>query len=500
MSNIRRQSIISSILIYVGFAFGALNTYLFTKEGGFTKEQYGLTGAFMAIGSIIMSIAGLGMPSYVNKFFPYYKDYLPKKQNDQATWSLLVSLLGFIFVMIAGLFMKNVAIRAFDNSPQIIQYYYWLFPFGLGLTLFSVMEVLAWHHHKSVLSNFLKEVQFRVFVTILFVLVSVKLISDFDIFIKIYSFLYLFLALLLFLYLISSGKISITFSVSKVTRRLFKKILTLCAFIWGGTLVYNLAAVADTIIIIGIFPDGVAMAGLFTFAQYLTSLIQAPQRSIVAASVAHLSQAWKDKDYEKINRIYQRSSINQLIFSVGMFCLIWLNYNDAIISFNMQQDYLAAINVFLFMGLVKIVDMGTGVSGQIIATSTYWRFDFTTGIILLAITLPLTWILTKKLGLVGPAISNLISFSVYNFIRYLFLLRKFKMQPFTRKSILALLLALACYGICYFLFVNNQGIEWMIFRSSLFLVLFGTGTYYLKLTPDMKAVLETLKNKLLSRK
>ena len=70
MSNIRRQSIMSSMLIYVGFAFGALNTYLFTKEGGFTKEQYGLTGAFMAIGSIIMSVAGLGMSSYVNKFFP----------------------------------------------------------------------------------------------------------------------------------------------------------------------------------------------------------------------------------------------------------------------------------------------------------------------------------------------------------------------------------------------------------------------------------------------
>jgi hypothetical protein len=49
-----------------------------------------------------------------------------------------------------------------------------------------------------------------------------------------------------------------------------------------GTLIYNIAAVADTIIIAGVFPDGAGMVGLFTFAQYLTSLIQAPQRSIVA--------------------------------------------------------------------------------------------------------------------------------------------------------------------------------------------------------------------------
>src|SRR6185369_13548882 len=191
----------------------------------------------------------LGMPAYVNKFFPYYKDHLPKNKNDQATWALLVSIIGFSFVAIAGLFMRNVVGRVFENSPQVVQYYYWLFPFGLGLTLFSVLEVFAWHNHKSILSNYLKEVQFRVFITILFILVSVSVIKEFDLFIKIYSFLYLLLAIVLFIYLYSTGKISLNFSVSKVTRRLFKKILMLCGFVWGGTLIYNLAVVADTIII-----------------------------------------------------------------------------------------------------------------------------------------------------------------------------------------------------------------------------------------------------------
>jgi O-antigen/teichoic acid export membrane protein len=497
MSNIRRQSIISSILIYIGFAFGALNTYLFTRAGGpFTKEEYGLTGIFIAIGSIMMTVGTFGMPAYINKFFPYYKDHLPKNKNDQATWALLVSISGFILVGIAGLFLKNTATKVFDNSPQLVQYYYWLFPFGLGLILFSVLEAFAWQNHKSVLSIYLKEVQLRVFVTILFVLVSISVIKDFDLFIKIYSFLYLLLALILFIYLYSTGKLSFTFSVSKVTRRFSRKILTLSGFIWGGTLIYNLSAVADTIIIALIFPDGIGMVGLFTFPQYLTSLIQAPQRSIIAASVAHLSQAWKDKNYEKIKLIYQRSSINQLIFSAGMYCLISLNYNDAIDSFNLQQDYKTAFNVFLFMGLMRIVDMGTGVSGQIIGTSTFWRFDFITGIILLVLTLPLTWVLTKELELVGPAIANLIAFTVYNFIRYIFLLRKFNMQPFTIKSLFAIALALVCYGICYFLLHNMTGILWLVIRSLLFIALFFAGTYWLNLTPDLRIVLGNLKKKL----
>lgn len=265
---------------------------------------------------------------------------------------------------------------------------------------------------------------------------------------------------------------------------------------WSGTLIYNLAAVADTIIIALVFPNGIGMAGLFTFPQYLTSIIQAPQRGIVAASVAHLSQAWKDKDYKRIKLIYQRSSINQLVFSAAMYCLILLNYNDAIDSFKLQPEYKIAIGVFVFMGLMRIVDMGTGVSGQIITTSTFWRFDFITGIVLLVLNLPLTWILTKQIGLVGPAVANLIAFTVYNFIRYLFLWRKFNMQPFTIKSLLAILLALACYGICYFLLSDKAGIEWLVIRSLLFLGLFFAGTWRLNLTPDLKIVLESLKKKI----
>ena len=496
MSNIRRQSIISSILIYVGFAFGALNTYLFTREGGpFTKEEYGLTGVFMAIGSIMMSLATLGMPSYINKFFPYYKDHLPKNKNDQATLALLVSLVGFLLVGIGGLFLKNIVGETFANSPQVVIYYYWLFPFGLGLTFFSVLEALAWSNHKSILSNYFKEVQFRVFVTLLFVFTNIGLIKSFDVFIKIYSFLFLFIAVLLFIYLYSTGKISFTFSISKVTRRFIKKIVTLCSFVWGGTLIYTFAAAADTIIIALIFPNGAGMAGLFTFAQYLTSLIQAPQRSIVAASVAHLSQAWKDKDYGKISRIYQRSSINQLIFSAAMFCIIWLNYNDAIVTLDLQPDYKMVLNVFLIMGLMRIIDMGTGVSGQIISTSTYWRFDFMTGVILIITMLPLTWIFTKQFGLIGPALANLISFFLYNLIRYIFLLKKFNMQPFTIKSLWTILLAAACYGVCYFLFNDKTGIGWLAIRSLLFIALFCAGTYWLNLTPDLKIVLQSLKDR-----
>jgi O-antigen/teichoic acid export membrane protein len=498
MSQIRRQSIISSAVVYVGFAIGFFNTYLFTREGGFTQSEYGLTGIFIAIANIMYSFANMGMAAYIFKFFPYYNDNLPKKKNDLLSWALLFSLLGFSLVIIAGILFKDLVIRKFgSNSPDLVKYYYYIFPFGLGLTLFSILEAYAWQFRKSVFTNFLREILFRVFTTVLIVLTFAGFIASFDLFIKIYSFTFLLVAFVLFSFLLYKKTVHFTFTVSKVSKKYFKKIITLISFVYGGTLVYTISAVFDSILIAAVLPNGLAFAGIYTLAQNIASLIQAPQRGVISSSMAALSKAWKDKDMNRISRIYHSSSINQLIFSVGMFILIWLNFSDGVFTFHLQTGYLDAKWIFFYIGLMRIVDMGTGVNSQIISTSTRWRFDFITGIILLCLTLPMNYILTKYyFQAMGPAISNLITFSIYNAIRYWFLISKYKLQPFTVKTLYTVLLGIAGYYSCYFLFRDIHGFTGMLVRSIVFVFFFGAGTIALKLSPDILPVWYTLQKKL----
>ncbi len=494
MSQIRRQSIISSIMVYGGFALGFLNTYLFTKEGGFTKEQYGLTGIFIAIATLMFSIANMAMPAYIGKFYPYYKDNLPRKKNDMLSWALLISMIGFCLVVLAGWYFRDIAIRKFGNAPELIRYYYWIFPFGLGLTLFGILESYSWQLQKSVLTNFLREVQFRLFTTILIVLSFAGWLTNFDIFIKIYSFTYLAVAAILFFYLLANGHIHLCFEVSNVTKRFYKKILTLVSFVYGGSLVYTISLVFDSLVLAIVMKDALGAVAVYTVAQNIASLIQAPQRGIIASSIGALSQGWKDKDMPRIQRIYKQSSINQLIFSVAMFALIWLNFTDGVLTFKMQKVYLDAKWVFLFIGLYRIIDMGTGISGQIIGTSTRWRFDFFTGTVLICITLPLNYILTKytDLGVMGPAVANLFSFTVYNAIRFWFLKTKYNLQPFTKNTAYTVLLGAACYLICYFLFDKHQGFIWIVIRSITFLLFYITGTLLLDLSSDIAPVWNTV--------
>lgn len=497
MTNIRRQSIISSLIIYIGFGVGFLNTYLFTKQGPFSEADYGLTTIFIAIATMMMAIATLAMPSYIFKFAPYYEEHLPPKKNDMITWALLVSFIGFLFVMLAGIAFKDLVIKKYvANSPQLLTYYYWIFPMGLGLTIYTVLEAFAWSKHASVITIFLREVQWKLFTTVLIVLMLMNVIKDFGLFIRLYAFGYPFITVCLFGWLIYTKQIHFTFKVSKVSRRFFRHILMLCAFFYGGTIIVTLSQVFDYFVIASVLPKGIDLAGIFGFAMIISSLIQAPQRGIVAASVPHLAKAWKNKDMGLLQRIYQRSSINQLIFASGIFLLIWMNFHDAVAAFKLKPAYNDAAWPFFLLGFTKIVDMGTGVNAQIISTSTRWRFELQSGIILLIIMLPLTYLMAKTYGLVGPAIATLISICIYNIIRIIFLWKKFRLYPFTVHTLQTILLAAACYGLCWLAFRNMHGFAAMFVRSIVFIMLYAAGGIYMKLSPDIDPVLKAIKGRL----
>lgn len=495
MSNIRRQSIISSFVIYIGYAVGLLNTYFFARF--FTPAEYGLTSIFIAIATMMMAFATLAMPSYIHKFYPYYKDHLPPNKIDMMTWALLICSIGFLLVMIAGWVFKDLVIRKFgEHSPELLSYYYWIFPMGFGLTIYTVLEAYAWNVGKPILTNFLKEALWRLFTTVLIVLFVTKIIGDFDLFIKLFAFGFPFIAVTLFFYLVKTKKIHLQFSISKVSRRFFKKIVSLCLFVYSSMLITTLSQVFDSIVIAAILDDGMAKAGIFNLAQILNSVILAPQRAVIAASIPHLSRAWKEKNQPLLQRIYQRSSLNMLIFATGIFILIALNYTDAIRIFRLRDEYLLGFNAFIVLGLTRIVDMGTGVNAQIIGTSTYWRFELISGAVLIILMLPLTIILTRQYDILGPAIASLISITIYNIIRIIFLWKKFKLFPFTIQSLYTLLIGGIGFIVCYYTFNGMHNFGGLVLRSIVFMGLYAGAVIYFRLSPDILPVLNTIRKRL----
>ena len=495
MSQVRRQSIISTIFVYAGFFIGFINTWLFTRQGSaFSPSEYAITGIFIAVGNLMFAFANLGMVSVVYKFYPYYNDNLPKKKNDLLTWTFLISFLGFCLVILAGFVFKDLVVRKFGaNSPLFLQYYFWIFPFGFSILFFSILEVFAWNIRKSIFTTFLREVMFKLLTLLLIFLLSFKIITSFDSFIKLYAFTYGITALLLLVYLLWKKELNITFTLSRVTKKFYKKMVSMATLVYFGGAIYMIATFIDTLIIMSVL--GEAEAGIFALGSVVAGLVQAPQRGAIAASIPVLSKAWKDKDYKKINVIYQRSGINLLIASLGIFLLVWLSYEDAVNTFKLKPAYLESAWIFFFLGMARVIDLGTGVNSQIIGTSTFWRFEFVSGMVLLALAVPLNYLLVKEFGIIGAGYSNLISMAVYNSIRLAFLKKKFNMHPFSYKTIYAVVTAFVCYGICYYTFLSLHGLLGMLVKSTVFAALFGGAIIYFDLSPDVLPVIGSIRKR-----
>jgi len=495
MGSIRRQTIQSSILVYIGFFIGAINLYYYTRigNGAFTPEQFGLTRIFFDFSQNMYAFGSLGIIPVIYKFYPYYKDNLEEHDIDLMTWALAVSLIGFLLVLIAGYLFQPFFVAHFSKgSKLIVTYYFWMFPFAMGMLLFSVMEGFCWALQKTVMSNFLKETGLRI-ITLAFMLLYYFRFISFSQFIHLFAFLYLIIFGIVAWVLTKSKKLHFPFSISRVTKKFKWKMFSMQALIFGGTCIASLAATIDSFIIAKF--QGLAVVAVFGVAQYAANLIQVPQRSIQSVSAGVLSRAWKDKNMPEIFRIYQRSCINLLLISIFIFGNIWLNIQPALKELHIQKTYETGIGVVFILGMVRIIDAGTGLNNIVIGTSTFWRFDFLSGVVLLAFRLPLTYYLIKNYGIIGSAFAELSAFGLYNLIRFEFLRRKFGMQPFNQFNLKALFLGIISFILTQILLSNMEGWSGIILRTILFSSIMTLGIIQGKLTPDATQLIAQFKEK-----
>jgi hypothetical protein len=354
--------------------------------------------------------------------------------------------------------------------------------------LYNVLEAYSYGFNKGVLTNLLKETIVRLYTFVVIVLKVFDFI-DFKTFVILFSLQYAIIVLILGIHLFQKNQLWISFKPSRVTKKFRKKIFAIMSLTFIVIIVGVLRQSIDGLVLAA--KQNLGKVGIFGLAAYMVSILQAPLRSVVAITIPILSRSWKDKNMIEINRIYKRTSINLLSFSLFAFFCIWLNFTDAINYFGINPDYLEGKNVFFLLGLVTIVEMGTGVNGQIIGTSTYWRFELWTSLLLTALIIPLSYTLTVKYGIIGPAIANLVSFSIYNLVRFWFLYKKFSLQPFTTKTMEILILSIVIYFISFYTFTNLHGLWAMIGRSVLFITLFITGIYKRNISPDFLPIIES---------
>ncbi|WP_336514097.1 polysaccharide biosynthesis C-terminal domain-containing protein [Pollutibacter soli] len=492
MGEVRRQSILSSIFIYIGFAIGAINILvLFPKY--FSAEQIGLTRIILDVALLFATACTLGSIPITIKFYPFYNTFLEKKDNDLPFYTILLCLTGVLLMFIILPFFESTIIKKFGaRSPLFVDYFYLVYPFTACLTFFYLFEAYSWSLKKTVLSNALKEFAFRIITTALIVL-FISGIINFPSFINLYSYIFGIPVLIFIFSFTKSNNLPIQPKPSHVTRRLLGKMLPFAGFIFGGSMLNIIARTNDTIIIASQSAGGLADAAVFTIATYLVTVMEVPQRSLVSITTPVIAEAWRSKDLIKIDRLYKKTSLNLLIIGLGIFGLVLLNVDDA--TKFLGPEYILLGSIVLVSGIAKLIDLATGLNTQILLLSKFWRLEFFTNMLLVGLSIPLNYWLTKKFNVLGPAYGNLIALSVFNAIRLGLIYKKFGMQPFSKSNLLALMIGTVSFAIVFVIPVTENIFINVAIRSIIFCGLYGLLILKFKVSSDIHGLVEIIRSK-----
>jgi Na+-driven multidrug efflux pump len=141
--------------------------------------------------------------------------------------------------------------------------------------------------------------------------------------------------------------------------------------------------------------------------------------------------------------------------------------------------------IILILGVSKLVDLGTYFNSQILLSSKYWKIDFGTNMFFVFLSIPLNYYLINRFGLVGSAYANFIATFIYNLVRLLFILKLFKMQPYSFKNVQTIAIGVIAFFISYSIPIFPNFFIDAVIRSFIFVSIYGVAIIAFKTSEDM---------------
>jgi O-antigen/teichoic acid export membrane protein len=106
-------------------------------------------------------------------------------------------------------------------------------------------------------------------------------------------------------------------------------------------------------------------------------------------------------------------------------------------------------------------------------------------------------ILIPQYGLLGAAIASCLSFLLYNLSRYIFILVKFKMQPYDMSFLKVLGAGAIGFGVAFLVPSMSNAYADTVARSAAFMIIYLPLIYRMHVSPDLNLTLKTYMKKLL---
>lgn len=480
MGVVIRQSVYSTIISYAGVVVGYLNLLYFYPKF-LSLEQVGLFRTFQDAAILFSPFAQFGITQTILRFYPQLaKD----KKSTHAFISLmtLLAVVGFsIFFLIFKIFEQPLLAPFQDNAKEIIQYTSLVLWLTLVLVLIAVMESFSRSLLKTVVPNLLREVVARLFLSVLVLLYFTNFITFNQLIIS-SVFGYLICLVLLCIYLWSLGELSIQINFKLLDRTKFPELIRYSLLSFAGMAGLILIGKIDSLMVTALI--GTAANAIYTTAFYVATVIEIPKRALSQIAMPLISRAFERNDLKEIHQLYSKTSINQ--FAIGALLLIglWINLDSMFLLIPKGNEYAVGKWVVIIVGGGKLADMLFGPSSEIIVLSRYYWFNIILITLLAAVVIISNNFLIPRYGINGAAVGTAFALIMFNLVKFIFILLKFKIQPFTIHSLKVLGIAMVALGVNWFIPQLGHPLLDILVRSAIVTFIYLSMAFFTKVSPE----------------
>lgn len=496
MGKVRRQSIISVVLLVGSVLLGYLNKVPIGTRA-LSSAEIGVMGVLLTTASLFGIFAQVGIGSIVYRYFPFFKDENGQRKGF-LSFALFYPTAGLILALIVLYFLKDTVIGAYDLGEKdggvslalVKQYYYLAFPLTLILVYFDVFAAYSSSLFKSAAPIFFRDVFTKLLLTILLIACLFGYI-DFSGFMHLLVGAYLTQLVGIAVYLFFQGQLHIGMSWDSSIKEKRGEILQYGAYTMFSRGTNYLVAWIDSFMVSLLL--GMSSAGVYYIFQYFGLLTTLAARALAPVTMPLVANGFKDEDMSKVADVYERTAIIQLIGGALILLGLFINLDNVVQI--VPPEYSKGAYVGIIIGMAKIFDISTGVNGMIITNSKYYRLDFYFMILLTGVTILTNYYFIGYWGLIGAALATALTAFLYNFGKWFFVKWKFNMQPFTFQTIKVLLIVAITTLVGYYLpKVDNWYID-VIYRSGIATAIYATLILGTKVSPDINNALNMVLNK-----
>lgn len=471
------------MILYAGTALGFFNLIILFQRF-LSIEEIGFFSLMIAISLLYAQIASLGINNVIVKFFPYYRSE-DKRHHGFATLVVIWSIISFAIFTLLFLILKNSIINFYKGNKGaalLVKYFYYLVPLSFLTMVFGVLESLALTVFKNVLSSFLREVVLRLFTLASVLLIAAEIIN-YQNFLMIYLVANVVIIFIMLLTIIRGQY----FKLSTISTQLFTQKKTFLSYgiftVLSGSsfvMIQNL----DVIMLSLLTTQSLAFVGIYATFFSIAIVISLPAKALSRTSLQIVAQSWVTNDLAKIGKIYYKTSVVQMMIGCLIFIGLIINRQLIIILLHKPQ-YVDYFNVFIIVGAAFLVDMTGGLNGYIMNVSKYYRLTTVFIVSAVIFCVVCNWLLIPKIGMMGAAISYLLTMSLLNFAYWLFVKVKFGLQPLNKVHLLIIGITLLCFFIGIYLPALANPYLNAIYRSAIVVVIYCALVYWCRISEDI---------------